>query len=132
MQTKREYAASLGLAIAGARGKFSRAAVEAIAKTEAEGMKFSDSTGPVKPALVGKPKADKPAKIVNDGVNSPYIQPSDFRFPESEYRAVGFVDGKRTVYGMRECCNTCRVSLVNHMCNTPSVHNNVAVTIEPR
>lgn len=128
MQTKREYAASLGLAIAGARGKFSKAAVEAIAKAEAEGMKFADSsTGASKPAVVGKTKVERSA---DTGVNSPYIQPSDFRFPESEYRAVGFVDGKRVVYGMRECCNTCRVSLVNHMCNAPSVYNNVAVVIE--
>ena len=54
MQTKREYAASLGLAIAGARGRMSREAHEAIALAEANGTKFADSS----PVRVNTPKKE--------------------------------------------------------------------------
>lgn len=128
MQTKREYAASLGLAIAGARGKFSTAAKEAIAKAEAEGMSFADTGKPIslKPATT---KAEPTAPVVSKPGDSLYVSPSEFRFPESEYRAVAVIDGKRTVFGMREACNTCRLSLTNHMCASPSVLGH-AVVIE--
>lgn len=42
MMTRREYAASLGLAKVGVRGKLSHAAHEAIDKAREEGMTFSD------------------------------------------------------------------------------------------
>jgi hypothetical protein len=129
MQSRREYAHSLGLAKLG-RGKFSAAAKEAIAKAEAEGMRFSDSGTVVR---VATPTGDAPAAPVrSDARASLYICPSDFRFPEGEWQAVAVIDGKRTVFGMRECCNTCRVSLTNHACASPSIHGNIAVTIEPR
>jgi len=128
MQTKRDYLVGLGLAKPG-RGKFSNAAKEAIAKAEAEGMTFAD-TAPSKPAapVVGKPETPK---VVPAG-DSLYLSPSDFRFPEDEYRAVAHIDGKRKVFTMRECCNTCRVSLTNHACNAPSILGNIAVAIERR
>lgn len=118
MQTKREYLASLGLAIAGSRGKFSNAGKEALVKAYAEGMSFSDDNKPVKPVkptgeATAKPTA-KPDPRVTD-----YLFPSDFRFPEDEYKAVE-VGGKR-VFSMRECCNLCRVSLTNHFCDAPTV-----------
>lgn len=131
MQTKREYAASLGLAKAGARGKFSNAAKEAIAKAEAEGMKFSDTSTAPKPAPTGgeTPAAPAPTKPGD----SAYLSPADFRYPEAEYVAVARdANGKRILHGMRECCNTCKVSLTNHMCNTPTIHGNVVVKIEKR
>lgn len=130
MKTRREYLAEKGLAIAGARGKFSNAAKQELARAEAAGMRFkevtpnksvgvSKSTGPVKSVEPTAPKASE----------SPYIYPSDFRFPEGEYVAK---DANGKVYGMRECCNTCKVSLTNHMCNTPSIHGNITVTIVRR
>lgn len=124
MQTKRDWLASKGLAIAGARGKFSNAAKEALAKAELEGMKFSDSTTGAKSSPVVT-KASKPEP--KSPIESPYLFPSDFRFPEAEYIAVGMVDGKRKVYSMRECCNVCRVSLTNHLCDTPSVYGHPVV-----
>lgn len=62
MQTKREYAAKLGLAIAGARGRMSREAHEAIAKAEAEGVQFSDAS-PIKVNTPKKEKSDKPVTV---------------------------------------------------------------------
>ena len=126
MQSKRDYAASLGLAIAGARGKFSNAAKEAIAKAESEGMKFSDSTGPTKDAGPQRSAPQTKTAATPPAGVSDYIFPSDFRFPEGEYKAVGS-DGK--TYGMREVCNNCRVSLVNHMCDSPVIYGDVTVHI---
>ncbi len=119
---KRDYLVSKGLAKPG-RGKFSNAAKEALVKAESEGMRFSDST-------TGAPvvKSDKAPEVKKDG-DSPYLSPDDFRFPEKEYLARD-ADGK--TYSMRECCNTCRVSLTNHMCNTPTIHNFITVSIEER
>lgn len=133
MQTKREWLAERGLAIAGARGKFSKAANEALVKAIAEGVQFADTTKPVKPAKpVTKPTGEaQPAPVVKSETRyTDYLFPSDFRYPEEEYKAVE-VGGKKE-HSMRECCNTCRVSLTNHMCDNPSIHTNVRVKIVPR
>lgn len=125
MQTRREYAASLGLAIAGARGKFSNDAKDAIAAAEAAGQKFSDTpraTGPVEQTY-------RPAPKVHSAEIADYIFPSDFRWPEQEYKAVE-VGGK--THGMREVCNNCRVSLVMCSCGHPLIHGRIPVTIEAR
>lgn len=130
MQTKRDYLVGLGLAKPG-RGKFSNAAKEALAKAEAGGMKFSD-TGPTKntrPETAPTENATKNPVRTESAAESPYIFPSDFRFPEAEYKAVG-TDGK--TYSMRECCNTCMVSLTNHACNSPTIHDNMTVHIRER
>lgn len=122
MQTRRDWLVSKGLAKPG-RGKFSNAAKEALAKAEADGIKFSDSsTAPT--VKTSKPTEDKPDTV--PASESSYLHPSDFRFPEGEYKAVG-IDGK--TYSMRECCNTCRVSLTNHACNAPTIHDNLTVNI---
>lgn len=128
--TKREYAVSLGLAKP-TRGRMSSAAKEAIAKKEAEGYVFADPSPT--PSTAAPVTADAPAAPVPpDPRDSLYIYPSDFRYPEEEYVAVAKVDGKRTVFSVRECCNTCGCSLTNHMCNTPSILGNIVVTLERR
>ena len=131
-QTRREYAASLGLAIAGARGKFSKDAVAAIDKARAEGMVFSDDNAPVRtarPATVTDTTTESVTRIPSAS-ESAYLFPSDFRFPEGEYRAVAHIDGKRKVFGMREVCNNCRVSLVMCACANPTIYGNVVVKLE--
>jgi hypothetical protein len=135
MQTKREYLVTLGLAKAG-RGKFSNAAKEALVKAEKEGIVFSEPN-PVKPVKVkpapkatGPVEAPKPAPVKSAGTGLvDYLYASDYRYPEAEYKAVE-VGGKK-VHGMRECCNTCRVSLTNHMCDNPTILGNIAVKIVP-
>lgn len=131
MQTRREYLVGLGLAKPG-RGKFSTKGKEAIAKAEAEGMVFAETNATAPKAKVIDSDKPAPEPVPADPGNSLYLHPSDFRFPEAEYEAIGSIDGKRVVYSMRECCNTCMVSLTNHMCNTPSVLGNVAVVIKAR
>lgn len=129
MQTKREWLVSKGLAKPG-RGKFSNAAKEALAKAEASGVKFSDvvTKVPMTKNSTGN-SADGQIAQQTDPRDSLYVSPSDFRFPEGEYKAVGS-DGK--TYSMRECCNTCRVSLVNHACDNPTIHGNMVVHIRAR
>lgn len=126
----REYLASKGLAIAGARGKFSNAAKVELDRAMAAGTKFSDwpksGTAPV-PSKSGGPTKST-ASVATSPTESPYLYPSDFRFPEAEYVAK---DAKGNKYSMRECCNKCKVSLTNHMCDSPSVLGN-PVTIVRR
>lgn len=52
-----------------------------------------------------------------------------YTYQESAYKAVD-PDGK--VYGMREVCNTCRVSLVQNHCDNPTILGNIPVTIVSR
>lgn len=134
MQTKRDYLVSLGLAKPG-RGKFSNAAKEVLAKAEAEGMKFAD-TGPTKNSGSTKSATEKAAGGQTDQKTdpsmTPYLTPDEYRFPEKEYRGVTFRDGKRVEVSLRECCNTCKVSLVNHMCESPTIFEGQQVKIERR
>lgn len=130
MQTKREALAAQGLAIAGARGKFSKAANEWLVAQRAAGVKFSDDDAPVKAVKIkvenDVEKVDKPT-----GVGYPdYIFPSDYRYPEGEYKAFKREGGKKVEVSLRECCNNCRVSLTNHGCESPTIHGSISVTIE--
>lgn len=130
MPTKREWLADKGLAIAGARGKFSNAAKEALAAAEEAGIVFSDSTPTARPAPKG---GDKPEPKPKPAGISDYLFPSDFRYPEDEYVAVARdANGKRVEHGMRECCNTCRVSLTNHGCDNPTILGDIPVKVEGR
>lgn len=129
MSTARDYLVSKGLAKPG-RGKFSNAAKEELARAMGAGLTFSDwpkgSTAPVAnraPAAKTRTKRDVTPGTAGE---SEYLYPSDFRFPEGEYVAK---DPKGKAHSMRECCNTCRVSLTNHACNSPTIHGNVPVTI---
>lgn len=133
MQTKREFLVGLGLAKPG-RGKFSNEAKKALAEAEAKGVKFSDIVTKI-PVATGTPTeksagGQTPQKI--DASLTPYLTPDEYRFPEAEYRAVSFKDGKRVLHSLRECCNTCMVSLVNHMCDAPTILGNIVVKIEKR
>jgi hypothetical protein len=131
MQSKRDYLVGLGLAKPG-RGKFSNAAKEALAKAEAAGTKFSDATViQTKNPAGGQTAPETEVKASAPG-DSAYVLPDDYRFPEKEYRAFTRDGGKKVEVSLRECCNDCRVSLVNHACNAPVIHGNIAVVIERR
>lgn len=131
MSTARDYLVSKGLAKPG-RGKFSNAAKDELARALSAGTKFSDwpknATGPVARPTKSSGES-KAAPVKASPTESLYISPSDFRFPEDEYVAKG-PNGEK--YSMRECCNTCRVSLTNHACASPSVYDNIAVSIVRR
>lgn len=127
LETRRAYLVRLGLAKEG-RGKFSNAAKDALAKADKEGYEFLDGpsptgngSGPIRSTAEIDTQTEPVVKKV-DPRDTPWIAPEDYRFPEAEYQAVGQVDGKRVVYSMRECCGVCRVSLLNHSCDAPTVY----------
>lgn len=137
MQTRREALAAVGLAKPG-RGKFSKDAVRWLEDQRAKGVTFSDDNAPVKPVKASKPKPvtidpePDTAPVSADPRDTPYLTPSEYRFPEADYRGSIFVEGKKKEVSLREACNTCMVSLVNHMCVSPTVWGDIAVTIERR
>lgn len=119
-QTRREYAASLGLAIAGARGKFSNDAKAAIAKAEAEGMVFSDTVKPTKPVENSTAPVYTKAQPASVKEVTPYRLALDMRYPEQDYKVIS---SDRFVT-MRSVCSTCGYSLLDHICETPVVFGN--------
>lgn len=75
-------------------------------------------------------KSDKPAPKTEKQAptSGKYIADIVILFDKHDYHAVGN-DG--TVYGMAEVCNTCRVSLVQNMCEHPTILGNIPVRIVP-
>lgn len=124
----REYLVSKGLAKAG-RGKFSNDAKAELQRAMAAGMVFDDYK-PTGRVVTVRPKVEVVKTPKEKAMESDYISPSDFRFPESEYVAVYFEGGKRKTVGMREVCSNCGYSLTNHGCNAPTILGDVAVKIE--
>jgi hypothetical protein len=129
MQTRREALVAVGMAKPG-RGKFSKDAVAWLAAQRAKGVKFSDDDAPVKPVNAKKEtRTDETPAPTYNPANTAWLSPRDYRFPEGEYRALGTKDGQTKEYSLREACNRCRVSLVNHECDTPTILGDVQIKI---
>ena len=77
MTTRREYAASLGLAKPNTRGRLSKEAHEAIAKAESEGMVFTDSA-----------KAPKTQTLSPTPLSLPKPKPETIKRHARAYRAT--------------------------------------------
>lgn len=98
------------------------------------GVRFSDwpkgevtvskSEGKPATAKVTRDASQSTAKVIYD------IPP--YRFPENEFEAYEFIDGKKSRVSLRECCNLCRVSFVAHVCDEPTYLNNRKVFIVPK
>jgi len=133
MTTRREALVKAGLAKPG-RGKFSKDANAWLDAQRAAGVKFSDDDAPVRTLAAPKSKVDAVAKVREAAQTSTmpdFFLPDEYRFPEKEFKAIERRDGKRIQHSMRECCNTCRVSLVNHGCDAPTILGNIVVEIVP-
>lgn len=131
MTTRREALVNAGLAKPG-RGKFSKEANAWLDKERASGAKFSDDDQTAQKStrrVVNQKNEGAPAKESSTGM-ADYVFPSEYRFPEDTYRAFKRVGGKKVPVSLREVCNTCRVSLVNHGCESPTIHGSIAITIE--
>lgn len=73
--------------------------------------------------------ADKPVAVKS--VNHPtekVIDEFTILYDKRDYHALA-ADG--TVYGMAEVCNTCRVSLVQNLCEHPTILGGIPVKIIP-
>ena len=117
---RREYAASLGLAIAGARGRLSREALDAIEKARAEGMTFDDDDAA--PRTPSKPRekreaAPKTSKAKNDGGEA--FTKEETRYPIDSKWAGYDSKGKKHIVSGRTVCKNCGYSICGHTCNNP-------------
>lgn len=124
----REYLVSKGLAKPG-RGKFSNDAKAELQRAMSSGMTFDDYKPTGRVVNAPKPRVEVEKTPKQKAEDSVYLPPTDYRFPESEYKAVGRVDGVKHVWGMREVCSNCGYSLTNHGCNAPMVFGGIAVEI---
>ncbi len=120
----RAWLVEKGLAKDG-RGKFSNQAKIELDNAVAAGQKFEDwPKGENAP--VNKTNVAKAGKVEDSSERfSDYLYPSDFAWPEGEYKAMA---GKKE-YSMREVCNNCRVSLVMCQCGSPTIHGGIVVEI---
>lgn len=130
MQTKREWLAERGLAIAGSRGKFSTKAHEALEKARKEGVRWSDDNGPVATKI--STRTGRTVQVTNEKVIADYT----LTYPEAEFYVQELNGTKRS---MREACNNCRVSLIQCSCGAPRIVStkgtgpaSVLVTILPK
>ena len=106
------------------RGRISRENNEWLdAEIAAGRISISDNA----PKRVIADKSSKPAPKV-EKADPNRIADIVILYPKDEYHAKGG-DGK--VYGMAEVCNTCRVSLVQNMCENPTILGNIPVRIIP-
>lgn len=112
MQTKREYAASLGLAVAGARGRLSREAHAAIEKAISEGMTFSDAVKPIVAKTPKTEKSDKPVIRESAGLIGEVI-----RFHELDALFTGKDShGKSHTVNARQVCQHSGFSITSCPC----------------
>lgn len=86
----------------------------------------SDTAAPAAPVEVKKVAVAGGEKIIHDII---------YTYPEDQWKAVNTITGKVLTgkwMGMREVCNTCRVSLVGHRCENPTILGDIPVKIVPR
>lgn len=129
MQTRREYAISLGLAVPG-RGRLSAKAHEAINKAENSGMKFSDS-----PFVSARPNTGvQPSAIVKTDVFPADPTPT---FAET-VTFKGIVNGKTVIVDGRQVCSGdsgCGYSLSYCRCPEGAIRSTLSkygrVNVEP-
>jgi hypothetical protein len=103
------------------RGRLSLANIQILKEAVANGAKITGYEIEKSGVSVSK---------VNPDTFVEYVCPSDYRFPETEYKVTTpkdfpFPKG----VGMRNVCDTCHVSLVNHLCDNPRLFG-YTVTIE--
>ena len=118
MQTMREYAASKGLAKAGARGRLSREAHAAIQEAIANGMTFKDSPS-VSPARSNSDSGDSESAAKSDSVDAKDFfgsTPEPF-FPDGWHY---YENGKRVNVPMSAACGQCGYSLGYQNCEKPT------------
>ena len=97
------------------RGRISNDNHKRLLDAVSKGVKFSDypKGGTVVSTPTGETAYVKPAAPTGTEIAELY-----YRYDEKLYKAVG---KSGTIYGMREACNNCGLSLVGHKCDNPSV-----------
>lgn len=119
----KEYLVSQGVIAHAGRGRLS-AAHRALVQKAADNGVFIEGFS----KTVNKVTVEKKSKTPKPKIDKEILEIAPFRYDEKAYRAVAD-DG--TVYGMREVCMRCGVSLVAHICDFPIVLSK-PVKVEPR
>lgn len=128
MQTRKQFAVSLGLANEG-RGRMSREALAAIDKAISEGMTFSDMDKHHSNAKFGKRAGEKNAhtgpkprqiqlKSESSAGDIPMEAPPTYS--KNDYWTYQNEKGKSVKVDGRQVCIPCGYSLMWHKCDNPS------------
>jgi hypothetical protein len=105
------------------RGRLSREAIEKCKELAASGVKIDGYEVTTKVSSES-PKVTKTAVVQGEKV----IESFTLSYPLERWQAKG-KDGR--VWSMKECCNNCRVSLVQCHCGNPSILGNIPLDIVP-
>ncbi len=113
------------------RGRLSRKAVDKCMELSGKGWHIAGYVvQAAAPAVKGSPTSTV-APVVKKVPVAAVTPVQDFVIlhPENMFQAIG---PKKKVYGMREACNNCGVSLVQCNCASPTILGHIRVSIEPR
>lgn len=126
MQTKRQYAISLGLATEG-RGRLSREAHAAIDAAIAQGMKFAD------PVINKSAPSPVVKSVKSEEIEAHEISEAPIRFSINTRFKGQDKDGKDFILSAKECCRTCGYSFTSHTCDDAKglAPSGVFVLVEP-
>lgn len=136
MQKAKQALVEAGIIKSAGRGRISADGHAWLKARYDEGIRFAD--WPKGKVEVTKTEANGSAKSTVKVIrterssNEKIVAEIHFTYPESEFEAYEFVNGKKKPVGMRECCNNCRVSLTAHFCDTPTVWGDHKVFIIPK
>lgn len=113
------------------RGRLSREAIERCKVLAGQGWKIKGYEVVPASKSVSAPTAEPVAPVVNKVAvnNVKEVKEYNIFWPEASYKAIG---NDKKEWGMREVCNTCRVSLVQNICDHPTILGNIPVKIVPR
>lgn len=134
MQKAKEALVAAGIIKTAGRGRISGAGHAWLKEQHDKGVRFADwPKGEVK-VTKSEGSAESKVKVIRTEQSAvkTIADIPPYRFPEEKFEAYEFVGGKKKPVGLRECCNTCRVSLVAHMCEEPTYLNNRKVFIVPK
>lgn len=104
--------------------------VEILSKAKDSGVTFSDWP---KGELVTSEKTDEVIVKRSSAMSHHKVvaEIAPYTYPENSFQAYIVKGGKRQGITLRECCNNCRVSLVQCHCANPTVWGEHKVYIEP-
>lgn len=139
MQKAKQALVEAGIIKSAGRGRISADGHAWLKAKHDEGVRFSDwPKGKVEVSTSKSSDPDEPAKSTvkvirtESSKGEKVISEIHYTYPEDEFEAFEYVNGKKKSVSMRECCNNCRVSLVGHSCDHPTILEFRKVFIVPK
>ena len=135
MQKAKVALVEAGIIKSAGRGRISATGHAWLKSQYDNGVRFSDWPKGKVEVTKSKDTGESTVKVIRSSQDSSVkvvTELAPYRFPEEDFEAYEYVDGKKKPVSLRECCNTCRVSLVAHCCDEPTYLNNRKVYIQPK